>query len=417
MKQRAVSYFQRVNSLIGIALPLIFLLGLALPFKDQWSTVLMLLLLLISILICSRFRIDLYTQVLKLFWIPLVLFLPRILGLFTGEMDFALKELLRSLPVLIIPFAFLVIRSRRSEVDMEKHFTYGLVIGILIAMLICELRVIASIISNDQPLSYLFRWRYMNINFSKPIEVHPPYLGMLIVFAVVQILFSDFFHKKWHPLLIGLFIVLLFQLVARNALFVTLFIVIIYAFHKKIKWLQISIVSALVIFISILVFHPSDYLRNKYLLPFTHEEALTKDNRFSRLEASVQVFKQSPIWGVGPGYDNELRKKAYMELKDEVAYGKVYNSHNQFMEFLTANGIVGLLCFIVVLIALFRLLTGKKKLKYVLLLSAFCIACITESVLERSLGIKYFSILIGIIFIAIIQDLNFESSGIESEEH
>ena len=415
MRQRAISYFQSVNSLIGFSLPLIFLLGLALPFKDQLSTVLMLLLLLISILICSRFRIDLHTQVLKLFWIPLVLFLPRILGLFTGEMDFALKELMRSLPLLIIPFTFLVIRSQKSDVDMEKHFTYGLVIGILIAMLICELRVIASIISNDQPLSYVFRWRYMNINFSKPINVHPPYMGMLIVFAVVQILFTDFFHKKWHPVWIGLFVILLFQLVARNALFVTLFIVIIYAFHKKIKWLQIGIVSALVIFIAILVFHPSDYLRNKYLLPFTNEEALTKDNRFSRLEASVQVFKQSPIWGVGPGHDNELRKKAYMELKDEVAYGRAYNSHNQFMEFLTANGIVGLLCFIVVLIALFRPLIAKKYFKYLLLLSSFCIACISESVLERSLGIKYFSILIGIIFIVTIQELYLKTSNIEDE--
>jgi hypothetical protein len=124
-----------------------------------------------------------------------------------------------------------------------------------------------------------------------------------------------------------------------------------------------------------------------------------KDKRVERLKVSLDVWKMNPIIGVGPGFDEFYRLQGYEALADKSAMEHNFNSHNQFIEYLTVLGVLGLVAFIAQIVMLFDMSTNSFANFLVYALIALCIGCLTESVLERSLGVKYFSLLSGLILI------------------
>ena len=376
---------------------LLFLLGLSLPFKDQFSTVIIISSLFWAICQFGIHKIKINSKKLIPFYtIILLLVLPRVIGLFYGDDKQAFIELIRVLPIILVPFFVLIFGFYRDTIKLEHSFYIGLVIALIFVFLICEFRVIYGIISENQPISYLMRWRYLNFNFTKPIDIHPAYLGILMVWALAYIMFKSDFSLKLKILLLLFLSLMLFQSLARNALIVSFIILFYSSFNQGLFKLKYLLITVIILIFSVSVLHPSDYLRNKFLFIFVDDNPI-KDNRFNRFEASYNVFKIAPFFGVGPGFDDELRIKEYKLLNEKVAAEKRYNSHNQFIEFLSTYGSFGLFCFLVSIVLIFY--QTKYLIFYRILILAFIFACLTESVLERTLGIKCFSILVAFIFI------------------
>ncbi|MEP2936577.1 MAG: O-antigen ligase family protein [Gilvibacter sp.] len=377
---------------------IMLLLGASLAFKDQYSTIVMILLLALGLALFVFKRPKFSKARLKLLiWIPLLLILPRILGLFYGEFDNATKELVRSIPLLVLPLAFVLIGLQANNKKIYKALYVGALAGIVLFTLICYYPVITTMIEKDQPLSYLLRWRYMNFNFTQPFDAHPAYIGLLVIWLIAQTFFSDLVKPKWRIWIVLGLLIVLFQLVARNALLVAFVLIAIYVIKSKMKWLQIAAISVAVGLTAAVIFHPSTYLEDKLFYIFKADNEQVQDKRFTRLEASFQVFKQHPIFGPGPGTDNKLRTQTYLEMGETIAYEKNYNAHNQFVEFLSTYGIVGASCFVLALLLAFRLSVRDKNWVDVILLSALVIAMLTESLLERSLGVKYLSLVIALV--------------------
>lgn len=373
-------------------------LGVALPLKDQWSTIAMIACLALGLFFALSGKRAGIKQSLFLLGIPTLILLPRILGFIIGDPDIANREFVRSLPLLIIPLAMILLARKNSELNADKYMYYGLLAGIVIAMAVCYYPIITTMIREGQPISFLARWRYTHFNFTEPLDLHPAYLGMLIVWVLLQTLYGNVVKGKWQMLVVAILIISLFQLVARNAMLISLILLIIYVVRSKNRWLQLGSSVLIVALALIVIFHPSDFLRDKFMYS-PHDKSENKEyERFGRLQASMKVFKMAPVFGVGPGIDNELRKKEYEKTGDTFAAESNHNAHNQFVEFLSTYGIFGLCCFLLMLIILFRMVMGDHNWIYLILLFAFVLASLTESVLERSLGVKYLSILIGLIF-------------------
>lgn len=377
-----------------------FSLGASLPFKDQYSTFAMLLILALGLwaVLVQKEAVN-WKRLARYWWIPVLLLLPRIMGLFYGQWDNATKELLRSIPLVLVPLSFVLLSGGGSSKKIRNWFFYGAVLGIVLMAIICYYPVISTMIKQDQPLSFLLRWRYMNFNFTKPIDAHPAYLGLLIVWLIVHVLFSNIIALKWRIWISLGLVILLFQLVARNALFLAGIAMAIYVVKSKIKWLQLSAVALLFTVIGLVVWHPSTYLRDKFFYIFIEDAKVKENTRFDRLEASFEVFRQAPVFGPGPGTDNEKRMEAYLKMGEIVAYENNYNAHNQFVEILSTFGIVGISCFLIaILLAVTAVLKNKNWID-LLLLGAIIVAMLTESLLERALGVKYLSILIAFILL------------------
>ncbi len=371
-----------------------FLLGVSLLFSDQISTAALLITIGLSFLV---FYVEgLYTKPLTIsicFLIPSILILPRLIGFFTGDQKIAANELLRCAPLLILflPFLYSKLDTRISK-RIETAFFYGLLFGIICFMIICNYNVINKMISGNEPLEYFFRWRHLNVNYVKPIGTHPPYVGMIAIWVLVK----TFYNKNLRPinkLVISLLLALfLFQLLARNSIIVALLVVSFVGISKlNYKYILTGALVFVTLFI-VIRNHPHDYLREKFFYKLNPLNEEYKDKRLYRLEASYNVFKQAKFFGVGPGNDNTLRVIEYEKMGYMVAKKRRYNSHNQFFEYLVCYGIFGLLCFLITLAFLLQLTIKKKITQDTLLIISFIIACMSESVLERSLGIKYFSI-------------------------
>jgi len=369
-----------------------FLVGVSLPFKDQFSTVALVIFttyyLIISFINGSKLSYNI------IFLLPSLLLLPRLLGYFTGEPGLALKELLRSLPLLIlfVPF-FLFKYSQKVFINkLERYFLFGILIGLVLFMIYCNFTVVSEMVTKNEPIEYLFRWRHMNINFVKPVETHPPYVGILAVYALIKTLYDKVFKTYLKVIITILILFLLVQLLARNALIVSI-AVLVYTAIKELNYRVMLVVVILSVALGLLIVnHPHPYLKKKLLDRLNFTEKKKFDKRLDRTKASYFVFKTSPIIGVGPGNDNRLRKEQYKALGFYNAFKYNFNSHNQFMEYLVSSGLVGLILFLCVLYFLWCFSKGANDSSKLLII-AFIFSCLTESVLERSLGIKYFALI------------------------
>jgi O-antigen ligase len=232
----------------------------------------------------------------------------------------------------------------------------------------------------------------MNINFVKPVETHPPYVGILAVYALIKTLYDKVFKTYLKVIITILILFLLVQLLARNALIVSI-AVLVYTAIKELNYRVMLVVVILSVALGLLIVnHPHPYLKKKLLDRLNFTEKKKFDKRLDRTKASYFVFKTSPIIGVGPGNDNRLRKEQYKALGFYNAFKYNFNSHNQFMEYLVSSGLVGLILFLCVLYFLWCFSKGANDSSKLLII-AFIFSCLTESVLERSLGIKYFALI------------------------
>lgn len=337
--------------------------------------------------------------------LPIALVLLRIVGLLTGDVALATKQLVRSLPLLLIPFIFLL-QAPSTLVRIERYMFFGILLALLTVSVVCNYHVFVSIIANNESITHIFRWKYLNFNFIDPFDIHPPYIALFVIFCIIQTLYSNFVPKKTKLVIVVGLLFFLFQLMARNAIFIGIVLFLWYVITHKNNWFKWSVLLVLVVLGFVTYTSSTKYLKEKFFYVFTEDSTGFENNRFSRLAASLEVFKVNPIIGVGPGDDDIYRKKAFLKMGDTVAYDNNYNSHNQYFEYAATYGLLGVLLFAGVLMVLLKWSKNHENQKYNYLLIAFMLACITESLLERAQGIKYFGLLLGLIFLSTITKNN-----------
>jgi O-antigen ligase len=123
--------------------------------------------------------------------------------------------------------------------------------------------------------------------------------------------------------------------------------------------------------------------------------------RFAIWKCSIDVVRSHGLTGVGTGDVQDSLQAAYDRRKFYFASQyNTYNAHNQFLQETLAYGIAGFVsftaCIFIPFFAFFRSLRanagGWNKQLYCLFLLCFFIVCLTESILEISKGIVFYSL-------------------------
>ncbi len=107
----------------------------------------------------------------------------------------------------------------------------------------------------------------------------------------------------------------------------------------------------------------------------------------------MDILKENWLTGVGVGDSQDELQIAYEKRQFYFAsrYNK-YNAHNQYIQQAIASGIAGLIVFLACILAPLLYFIGQRdKLIYILFLFCFAFICITESVLETSKGVIWYS--------------------------
>ncbi len=331
-------------------------------------------------------------------FIPLGLFF--MLALFAALNPFEgigvfLKGIEKYWSLILIPITFI---SCKEEYTKDwKNLFLALLWGCIATLSLCYANAIYEMIVGNEPLHYFWRWRHLNHQFTAIADTHPAYLGLYIVTSIV-FLFMESSYKKWTKIILCVILFLgLIQLASRTAL-LSLSILVVFLIWTKIKthWKEIGITFSVLVLIGALFMGTASSFLKERLVSFQN---LGKDQRISRFKISYDIFTEYPIFGVGNACKEEVRKKKYLENNFQTAALEKYNAHNQFLEYLSVNGIIGAIVFLSVFAYLLFICWRKKQYFFLTVLLLFLVANITESMLVRIKGIEFFAFTVSLLII------------------
>jgi len=294
-----------------------------------------------------------------------------------------------------VAIPIVVIASKEYQGKASYHLFRGLLWGCVATLLICYGNVIYEMVSKSEPLHYFLRHRHLNHQFTEIADTHPAYLGVFMVVSSAYLFFKSSLKKGIKITLLVFLCFGFIQLASRMALVSFGVVTLVFLITKiRTHWKQIGIGFGVAILCSVLLyFSASEFLRERLI----SKERIGNDQRFSRNIVSWELFKEHPVLGVGFGRKDALRETKYCKYGFQVAAENRYNAHNQYLEYLSVNGLVGGLTFILVMGYLLYFSWKQRSVFFFLLFLSFFLANSTESMLVRIKGIEFFAISVSLL--------------------
>ncbi|MBF0275143.1 MAG: O-antigen ligase family protein [Nitrospinae bacterium] len=174
--------------------------------------------------------------------------------------------------------------------------------------------------------------------------------------------------------------------IAATLVSISIFLTVYCLFTKQIKLL---LISALTIFAMILALLASPQTALYKRITFQGDTALSaKNERLIQWLVAIEMFKENPLLGVGPGGYQYKYKDYEIKIKEKPGspfYGLSFyvakHAHNEYLQLLAEIGLIGFLLFISLLfyyfyrvVLLIKALSGRKKRKTLFLIN-LGIAC------------------------------------------
>jgi O-antigen ligase len=246
-------------------------------------------------------------------------------------------------------------------------------------------------------------------------DMSPFMLGLYCLLSVLYLLF-ELHAKRFAPgkqkrIYLAAFIFLslfLFVLGNRNVLFSWSVLLTLF-FLKNIagRMMRILFFGVLVIAFTVTaVFNPSFHRQVNDLADFSKSNTIQLDSdnslgrgwggkaiRLAIWTCSMDIIREHWLTGVGTGDAQDSLQAAYERRKFYFASRyNFYNAHNQFIQETVSHGIAGFILFTAcLLVPMFMFVKDKNRQLYWLFLLSFLIICVTESILEISKGIVFYS--------------------------
>lgn len=234
---------------------------------------------------------------------------------------------------------------------------------------------------------------------------HPIYFGLFCSTASLWVIYAfDQYSKNLKWLLgVSLFfmITLNFLIAAKMPLLIFVVGVLWIAFKKvENKKRLISFYSLFFVSLFLMVeFIPS--LNNRLSEVISFFDNVSNNNtileRYVVFNCSKMVFVQDFLTGIGSRNTQNLLDFCYVYFKFYKGYSIHLNSHNQYLTIGISYGIGVLIVFVACLSVLFKLVK-KSPYGFIYLVSSSLIM-LTESILERQMGIYYF-LFFGLLFLS-----------------
>jgi O-antigen ligase len=256
-------------------------------------------------------------------------------------------------------------------------------------------------IFNTHPPEYF--WLSYFYGSDLTMSHHPTYVAIYVLLSVF-ICFESWFDSSLRLLyricwLIAgsLLLVTQYFLSSRAGILISLGLVPIYFILKyrelgkrRFSWLWVILV--IVVLLPVIVKNQRvDYLLGGVLNKQTDYER-KKDPRFLIWESSLKIAKKNLLLGVGIGDVRSELALEYGRIGEDKMANERLNAHNQFLEVLLENGIIGLAIFISIFISMFYIALTERNLLYGLFILMIFMFFLFETVLYRVAGVSFFSL-------------------------
>ena len=378
---------------------ILFVLFTVLPVKLNFSSITIILLIVLSIInlfISKNRTFEVARYQIFIISIPLIIYALGLIN--TSNTDYGLNFLSKNLSFLAFPLIFFSLGKYINQVKLYKSFLLGLTLTNLY-------------------LIYLFLY-YFNFGTKFYMIVtmdvyHSTYLGMynLLAFWVCV----DFIIKKSKKfyIFLALFFLVSALLTSARIIFIlailSIGISVLFLIKSNTKRIVALLFTSL-IGITFLVTIPSIKQKfNQFLevehIGFDRNNYQSISSRFGKIEATLKVIKSNFWFGTGTGDIKDELVKEYKEMDFVMGYKYRYNPHNQFLENLARNGLIGgSICLLS--IYFFPLYISIRQKKYILTAFIFIVSgvSLTESILDVHKGITFYVFFASLMINSIIQD-------------
>jgi O-antigen ligase len=331
-------------------------------------------------------------------------------------------ELEKKVTLLLFPLIFCSSNPVRRE-DVRLVFK-AFIVACTLAALVCYGNAIYKNYTEGHTPIYLFnaifndihlagRYEYFNYwyftygLFAEPIDMHPVYFAMYLVFSSclgVWLWMEKSGYRgrinKWLILLLGFNFITIVLLSSRTQVALSLLIsigfVLYYAHRRQRLFTGIAIVgSAVIIVLGLIFINPVS--RDRFFrsgMP----GALNDESNFggwqlreSKWKYSLEAIAQNPVIGTGTGDAQDVLQEIYKKHSFTEGYENSFNPHNQLLQAALELGLVGLLAFVVALLVPAIRSIQQHAWLYLIFISLFFLSCQTESMLEANKGIVFYA--------------------------
>lgn len=254
---------------------------------------------------------------------------------------------------------------------------------------------------NPHPANY--PWLSYFYSSELTISHHPSYISMYVLLSVC-ICFEAWFDSSlkyknriiW--LLVGFMLLISqFFLSSRAGILISLILVPFYFIvmlrkRGKIKYAWIGIILIVIVLLPVVVKNQRmDYLFSRILLKSGDYER-KEDPRLIIWRSALKIVQKNMFFGVGIG-DVRTELAAEYERIGEKEMAKVrYNTHNQFLEVLLENGIIGVVLFLSIFCCMFYIALSDRNLLYGVFILMILMFFLFETVLYRLAGVSFFTL-------------------------
>ncbi|CAM3342201.1 O-antigen ligase family protein [Aequorivita lipolytica] len=345
--------------------------------------------------------------------IPIVLL--YIFGLFFSFPIFKGIDIIgRNISFLLCPLIFSWFNNQELT-KIRKSLYGGLILGSILSIIILLINNFLNYFATRPFLKFddeIFNYYYTYNYFTSSLEIHPTYLGVYFVIALV-ILIRDFFGRgqiNYYLKIIGIVILSAGILFLNSRMVYFLFSVavigaILYSailFFRKRYYKQLlilTIVSVCGIFLSFnlisktfivsrftdeLAWELSDQVDTSY-----NNKNVVADSRIARWATVLKTISEKPIFGHGTHSEKDILAAGYKKDGLLISYKNRYDAHNIYMSFAVEFGIVGLFILLFYLLSNLWIAIKAKDLEYAFLIFAIISVGCFESYLKNNAAITF----------------------------
>jgi O-antigen ligase len=231
--------------------------------------------------------------------------------------------------------------------------------------------------------------------------VHPTYLSMYVLLSAL-ISLESFFEKSlviskryfWiaAAFVFAFAIYLLSSRAGVIAAFIVFSLYFVIKFYRKISKVVIIIILITAALGSAIMLKTNERL--KYSLEELSSSGINgtfaKDTRYLIWKSALGVIRSNLVLGAGTGNASDELKKEFKSRGYTEGYYEDLNAHNQFLEIMLENGIIGLIIFLSILGYLVFIASSENNLLLGLFIIMMVVFFMFESVLNRLAGITFF---------------------------
>ena len=244
-------------------------------------------------------------------------------------------------------------------------------------------------------------------------DLNPPMTGLICLLAIILSLHHYYKisgTQKILVVLVAAFLSIYTILLGVRLIIFCLFLILLVFIFRYISSLAYRVLLTGVFILATalsLFFIPSLNRKWKELVDFSPQNTIVLDQdsslgkpwggksiRLAIWKCSEDVIGKHWLWGVGTGDVQDSLQAAYNDRKFYFAahYNK-YNAHNQYLEMWLANGLPGLLIYILcIAVPLVRHLRNPSALDYTLFLCLIIVMSFTETFLNVNKGTIWYSL-------------------------